>query len=69
MSELSQHRADMVEYQIKMRGIKSPLVLAALRKVPREAFISERLQEFAYEDSPLPIAAGADAFPSLISWR
>ena len=54
MSELSQHRADMVEYQIKMRGIKSPLVLAALRKVPREAFISERLQEFAYRIRPFP---------------
>ena len=29
-----------------------------LRKVPREAFLPERLREFAYEDSPLPIDAG-----------
>ncbi|GLR68314.1 protein-L-isoaspartate O-methyltransferase [Acidocella aquatica] len=58
MRDLSQLRADMVENQIEARGIKSSLVLAALRKVPREAFISDRLREFAYEDSPLPIAAG-----------
>ena len=57
MDNLSQLRADMVENQIEARGIQSKPVLAALRKVPREAFISDRLQEFAYEDSPLPIAA------------
>jgi protein-L-isoaspartate(D-aspartate) O-methyltransferase len=27
-----------------------------MRKVPRESFLSEKLREFAYEDSPLPIA-------------
>ena len=34
------------------------VVLDALRTVPREAFLPEPLQEFAYEDSPLPIAEG-----------
>ena len=32
------------------------LVLDAMRKVPRELFLPKRLREFAYEDSPLPIA-------------
>ena len=30
----------------------------AMREVPREAFVPEGLQEFAYEDAPLPIAEG-----------
>ena len=58
MSDLAKLREDMVENQIAARGIRSATVLGALRKVPREAFLPERLQEFAYEDSPLPIAAG-----------
>ena len=58
MSDLSQLRDDMVENQIAARSIRSEAVLGALRKVPREAFLPERLREFAYEDSPLPIAAG-----------
>ena len=29
-----------------------------MRTVPREAFLPETLQEFAYEDAPLPIAEG-----------
>ncbi|MGC2463480.1 MAG: protein-L-isoaspartate(D-aspartate) O-methyltransferase [Steroidobacteraceae bacterium] len=58
MSDLGKLREDMVENQIAARGIRSAAVLGALRKVPREAFLPERLREFAYEDSPLPIAAG-----------
>ncbi len=58
MSDLAKLREDMVENQIAARGIRSATVLGALRKVPREAFLPERLREFAYEDSPLPIAAG-----------
>jgi protein-L-isoaspartate(D-aspartate) O-methyltransferase len=47
----------MVERHIFARGVRSPRVLDAMRKVPREAFLPHALHEFAYEDSPLPIAA------------
>ncbi len=57
MTDISKLREDMVKHQIAARGIRSEAVLGALRKVPREAFLPERLREFAYEDSPLPIAA------------
>lgn len=57
MSDTSQKRLDMVRYQVEARGVRDERVLAAMRKVPREDFIPERLREFAYEDSPLPIAA------------
>jgi protein-L-isoaspartate(D-aspartate) O-methyltransferase len=51
-------RARMVEHQIAARGVQDALVLAAMRKVPRELFLPKNLREFAYEDSPLPIAGG-----------
>jgi protein-L-isoaspartate(D-aspartate) O-methyltransferase len=53
-----QARARMVERHLKARGIHDARVLAAMEDVPREAFVLEPLQEFAYEDSALPIEAG-----------
>lgn len=49
-------RADMVKRHIAARGVRDELVLEAMGKVPREMFLPEELREFAYEDSPLPIA-------------
>ena len=51
-------RAIMVAHHLEARGISDPLVLGAMGEVPREAFVSEPLKEFAYEDSALPIEAG-----------
>src|SRR5450759_1131036 len=49
-------RAEMVERNIAARGVRDDLVLEAMRKVPRELFLPANLREFAYDDSPLPIA-------------
>src|SRR6476646_2760268 len=51
-------RDEMVENAVFARGVRSELVLNALRAVPLEAFLPERLREFAYQDSPLPIEEG-----------
>ena len=51
-------RAGMVERQIVARGIADPHVLAAMREVPREAFVPPAEALFAYDDGPLPIEAG-----------
>jgi protein-L-isoaspartate(D-aspartate) O-methyltransferase len=51
-------RNRMVETQIARRGVRDPAVLAAMRQVPREVFIGAGFEEFAYEDSALPIAEG-----------
>ncbi|MGD0492789.1 MAG: protein-L-isoaspartate(D-aspartate) O-methyltransferase [Steroidobacteraceae bacterium] len=51
-------RAEMVERHILRRGVRSEPVLAAMRGVPREKFLPPELREFAYEDTPLPIAEG-----------
>lgn len=48
----------MVEHQLEGRDIRDERVLEAMRAVPRERFVPEHLMEFAYEDTPLPIAAG-----------
>ena len=46
---------EMVETQLRARGIRNERVLEAMEKVPRHIFISDALQEKAYTDSPLPI--------------
>jgi protein-L-isoaspartate(D-aspartate) O-methyltransferase len=51
-------RHQMVEEQIASRGIKDPLVLAAMKHVPRHMFVDESLRNRAYEDHPLPIGEG-----------
>ena len=49
-------RDAMVDRQVAGRGVRSHLVLDAMRAVPRESFLPETQREFAYEDAPLPIA-------------
>jgi protein-L-isoaspartate(D-aspartate) O-methyltransferase len=44
--------------QLENQGIANQKVLRAIRSLPRELFISEDYQEFAYQDSPLPIDCG-----------
>ena len=50
-------RSEMVEQQIAARGVRDDRVLEAMRTVPRERFVGEEVEEFAYEDSALPIEA------------
>ena len=58
MPDMSVLRKDMVQHQIAARGVSDERVLDAMRVVPREAFMPDRLGEFAYEDTPLPIEEG-----------
>lgn len=48
----------MVEEQIIKRGIKDPLVIEAMGKVPRHEFVPLDKQANAYDDGPLPIGDG-----------
>ena len=56
--DFDQLRSEMVEKAIFARGVRSELVLNAMRSVPREDFLPKQLHEFAYEDAPLPIEEG-----------
>ena len=58
MKDLSRARQRMIEAHLEARGIRSPLVLDAMRRVPREAFVEPGSEEFAYEDTPLAIGEG-----------
>jgi protein-L-isoaspartate(D-aspartate) O-methyltransferase len=51
-------REEMVDSQIRARGILDERVLAAMRLVPRHIFIDSALRTQAYDDYPLPIAGG-----------
>jgi protein-L-isoaspartate(D-aspartate) O-methyltransferase len=58
IQDRSVERQRMVALQVAKRGVTDPRVLEAMRQVPREAFVAVGMEEFAYEDTPLPIAAG-----------
>jgi len=51
-------RQQMVDEQLRARGISDQRVLDAMLHVPRHEFIPERYREQAYEDHPLPIGEG-----------
>ena len=50
-------RRQMVETQIRSRGITDGRVLAAMGQVPRHLFVPLSVRGEAYEDYPLPIGA------------
>ena len=53
-----QARIQMVESQVRLRGITEERVIAAFRKIPRHLFVPEEFRHEAYADHPLPIGAG-----------
>ncbi|MBR9998833.1 MAG: protein-L-isoaspartate(D-aspartate) O-methyltransferase [Cyclobacteriaceae bacterium] len=48
-------RKDMVERQIRNRGVNDQAVLNAMLKVPRHLFVPDHQQPYAYDDRPLSI--------------
>jgi len=48
-------RKDMVENQLRQRGITDDRVLDTMGDVPRHLFVAEDLRDEAYMDGPLPI--------------
>ncbi len=48
-------RTEMVNDQLKTRGITNEYVIESFEKVKRELFVPENLKNMAYNDSPLPI--------------
>jgi protein-L-isoaspartate(D-aspartate) O-methyltransferase len=48
----------MVREQIFARGVLDERVLAAMRAVPRDRFVPEKLRAHAWEDGPLAIGEG-----------
>ncbi|HEY4329551.1 MAG TPA: protein-L-isoaspartate(D-aspartate) O-methyltransferase [Phycisphaerae bacterium] len=51
-------REDMIEHQLRQRGVVNEQVLGAMSKVPRHLFVSPEFEDRAYEDEALPSMEG-----------
>jgi protein-L-isoaspartate(D-aspartate) O-methyltransferase len=51
-------RQEMVEAQLRNRGIGDERVLRAMREIPREDFVPPGLRAMAYQDDPVQIGYG-----------
>jgi protein-L-isoaspartate(D-aspartate) O-methyltransferase len=58
LARSAQLRLEMVERQLRGRGILDETVLAVMASLPRELFVPPGVQSVAYSDEALPIAAG-----------
>ncbi len=56
--DYARQRERMVAEQIAARDVSDPLVLQAMRTVPRHLFVPPSSAEEAYGDHPLPIGHG-----------
>jgi len=56
--DFARARRQMVERDLRGRGIKDERVLAAMNTIARQLFVPERLRASAYDDRPLPIGDG-----------
>ena len=54
----TQKRQQMIEHDIRGRGIKDPVVIRVMGTVPRHVFVNASLRSQAYADHPLPIGEG-----------
>jgi len=54
----AQERREMVESQLRRRGIHDQRVLNAMAQVPRHEFVPDEYKSLAYADHPIPIAEG-----------
>ena len=51
-------RAEMVENQLRRRGILDRRVLEAMARIPRECFVAAEYADIAYQDAPVGIGYG-----------
>ena len=56
--QLARMRDEMVRRQLQGRDITDPVVLGAMRSVPRHQFVRPENRGQAYQDSPIPIGHG-----------
>jgi len=57
-ADFDDQRLEMVDTQLRARGIQDPRVLDAMARVPREAFVPHDLAHAAYADQAVAVAGG-----------
>ena len=58
MIDLVQARREMVDAQLRRRGVVDRRVIEVMGRLPRESFVAPEYVEQAYDDNPLPIGSG-----------
>src|SRR2546423_13488739 len=66
MLDLARQRRQMTDLQVAGRGVTDPLVLEAMRRVPRERLVAGKLGEVPSEESPPPIEGRQTISPAFI---
>ena len=67
--DFDREREQMVRDTIEARGVRDARVLAAVRKVPRHAFVPPPFTKRAYTDQPLPIGWDQTiSQPYIVAW-
>jgi protein-L-isoaspartate(D-aspartate) O-methyltransferase len=56
--DFAAQRREMVERQLRGRGIRDARVLEAMNQIPRHEFMPEEFRSQSYEDKPIPIGEG-----------
>src|SRR5882762_5364070 len=56
--EFSSQISNMIQTQLRRRGITDAAVLAVMESVPRHKFVPREFREKSYDDVPLPIGDG-----------
>lgn len=56
--DYKEHRERLISALISEGILRTPRVIDAMRKVPRELFLPENLRPYAYNDAPLPTNQG-----------
>jgi len=62
-------RTAMVESQLRTSDVDDQRVIAAMAKVPREAYVPAERRSMAYVDRPIPLAGGRALNPPLVTGR
>mgnify|MGYP001806761772 CR=1 FL=1 len=62
-------RTAMVASQLRTNAVSDARVVAAMARVPREAFAPEQARPFAYRDAPLPLGSGRHGNPPIATGR
>jgi protein-L-isoaspartate(D-aspartate) O-methyltransferase len=64
MTDFERSRASMVESQLRPNEVTDTRLLAAMRSLPRERFVPQRLRPLAYIDEALEIFPSIDGAPA-----
>ena len=69
MIRYDEARKLMVASQLRPSGVNDPRVIEAMARVPREAFVPPERVAVAYSDRPVPLTAGREMNPPVVTGR